>query len=121
MKNKIIGIGCGSAALAIFLALIVLWSSLSKSFVKFGVVDNLISYRTAILEMDIDEKMKKSLIEDIEKIRRSVMDKNNIGFFEWIAMDTSISSILSDGVISTDEYDILQSEIEEIKRIQNIQ
>ncbi|GEM_PF-2768579 len=121
MKNKIFSIGCGGAALAIVLTLIGLWLSLSNSFVKFGIINNLINYRTAILEMDIDKEIKKSLINDIEKIRRSIVDKNNIGFLEWISIDASISSILFDGAISTDEYEILQSEIEEIKRIQNIQ
>lgn len=120
MKNQKFSLGCGGAALILFIVLVVISMSLTKSFVKFGIVNNLIQYRTTVLAMDIDEEMKKSLVSDFEEIRRSISDKNNIGFFQWITIDTSISSILADEKISADEYDLLQSEIKEIKRIQNI-
>ncbi len=121
MKNKVIFLGCGGTAIVVFLVVIIFWASLSSSFVKFGVVNDLISYRTAVLEMDMDHQTKKSLVADFEEVRRSVMKENNIGFGEWVAIDASVRSIFADGTISQDEYEILKSEIEEMKRLQNIQ
>jgi hypothetical protein len=121
MKNREISIGCGAAALVTVILLVFISVSLTKSFVKFGLINNIIGYRTTVLAMDIDEDMKKTLISDFEDLRRSISKKNNIGFFQWITIDSSISSIFSDEKISTDEYDILQSEIKEIKQYQNMQ
>lgn len=120
MKDKLFNAGCfGAIALLIIIPLVAAWWGW-HAFVQYGIASDLVDYRTAILEMEMDETLQKELVFDLEMLRVSVIEQNHIGLFRWMAVDTSIKSILQDGVISPEEYAILETEILELQKLQRI-
>lgn len=121
MKDRLLNVGCfGGIALLIVLPIIAAWWGW-RAFVQYGIASDLVDYRTTILGMDMDETLKKELVFDLETLRASVMEQNRIGLFRWMAVDTSIKSLLQDGVISPEEYAILQTEILELQQLQRME
>jgi len=120
MKDKLFNLGCfGGIALLIVIPLAAAWWGW-RAFVQYGIASDLVNYRAAVLAMDIDETLKKELVFELETLRASVMERNHISLFRWLAVDTSIKSILQDAVISPDEYAILQTELLQLERVQRI-
>lgn len=120
MKDRLFNVGCFSGiALLIVLPIIAAWWGWG-AFVQYGIVSDLVDYRTTILGVEMDETLKKELIFELETLRASVMERNHISLFRWMAVDTSIKSILQDAVISPDEYTILQTELLQLQRVQRI-
>ena len=91
-----------------------------KPFFAFGVGGDLSDYRDAIRATDIYTVTKNHLLEDLEKIRLSLDEGNNFGFFQWLEIDDSMKGILKDGKIEANELDSLLAEIERMKKIQGI-
>ncbi|PWH12091.1 MAG: hypothetical protein DDG60_14920 [Anaerolineae bacterium] len=120
-KNNWFTIGClGAILLAVFLVVFAGMSSI-QAFVQYGIAYDLVNYRAAILDMDIPVESKRSLVQDLETLRYSISHHSRISFFQWMTINASFESILSDGNISDDEYAILQVEIQELKRLQGIE
>jgi len=120
MTRKHTLIGCGIAALA-FLLLLVVGGSLGwRAFCTFGIGSDLSDYRDAIQRMDIGPETKEQLLRDIEAVRMSLDETNNFSFFQWAEIDDSIQGILADGKIDTSEHRSLQADILRMKRTQGI-
>lgn len=120
LRNNWLNIGCLGAILLLVLVVVGVVSSI-QAFVQYGIAYDLVNYRAAILDMDIPVESKRSLVQDLETLRYSISHHNRINLFQWMTINASFESILSDGNISDDEYAILQVEIQELKRLQGVE
>ena len=117
------GIGCSVLAFAA-LAGVVLVTAVAvlggPGFFAFAVGSDLSEQRDAIQGVDIDAETKRRIVGDLEDVRRSLVEGNEFGLFEWIEIDESIRGVLADGRIDPGELDSLEGEIARMKSIQGV-
>ena len=117
------GIGCSVLAFAA-LAGVVLVTAVAvlggPGFLAFAVGSDLSEQRDAIQGVDIDAETKRRIVGDLEDVRRSLVEGNEFGLFEWIEIDESIRGVLADGRIDPGELDSLEGEIARMKSIQGV-
>jgi len=93
---------------------------IGSAFLKFGIGTDLSDYRDAVQEMEIEAQQKDALLDDFERLRLSVAQRNQIGFFEWVEIDDSIRGMLADGMLDGRESESLRADIDRMHKIQGL-
>lgn len=120
MKFKHVMLGCGGVVLFVLVVLILISVFAWRGVFEHGVSTDLVDYKRAVQEMDIDDEIKSGILMDLSQIRLSLDKNNNFRFFQWITINSTLEELVADGNLSDEELFFLQTEIERMKKIQEL-
>jgi hypothetical protein len=113
-------IGCGAIVLVVVLLAALILYLLWPSLIDSAVQRRLAEYRDAVQKMKLDPAVRDELVGDFNTIRLSIDDHDHFGFSQWGDVRRAVDKLFADGEIDAGELGTLRSEINRMKKIQNI-
>ncbi len=109
-----IALACGGGCFLTVLLVVVLFFTAWPSFVRFGITSDLSEIHDKVRDSGLAPEPKEGFLRRLEALRERARG-SKMGFLEWLDYDTSIRSIVDDGVITEAEAASLDRELRNLE------